>query len=751
MSNEYVRELCGSAPSLAEELAKDPNRSVDQVVKSMRQEWRARRKEGGRTKPVFSGEKDRLDRAAECGKFPYRPSELFLKVYADVLDCISRKPFSNLASPSVIGSSGVVPLSIVSVIPDIMRHYAELIANAQHEVFIATNYLENSHSSQLVSDALRVLSRRGVEEKRSDEQKIVVKIVYDRGTVSQIIRNHAPVPPAKWESVGLPRPEDLKGIRMEAVNYHRPPLGTFHAKYLIVDRKIACINSNNIQDRPNVEMCLHLEGPIVDSFYDVALFSWFNKLEPPLPLLSKVPARGWYNFGDANKSLQYIDTEFASIAARSLLGKQHEREVQRVKDAEKNEDGGKRKSANGDGAIVGKVIRAAAGIPGYDEGVHGKDELVGQHPAMNLPTDIGKPDTTPSGSGEREERQTGKEYTATLNEDANDRADEHDMEERQNRPRTQSETHAIQLSGSFSSTSGATSGPEVLRSEADSSSSGRRSRAEAITKHLNGHKSKVLGTVEDDDSLDDFQPHIIHSPHDPVPIAMVNRLPKGTPGHESARNIPQNVAWLSLLKNARKSVFIQTPTFNASPIIPATVDTCRRGVEVTLYLDLGFNDLGEMIPFQGGTNEQVVHAMYNVLNKEGKGENLKVYWYTAKDQSEPVSATRKTRNCHVKFMAVDSQVTMVGNGNQDTQSWFHSQEINLLIDSEELTREWLKGIDANQNTRRYGRVDPKDGVWRAPDGSGRVIESSGTKKKGPVGGLKGIAGAYRRARGNGGF
>lgn len=100
-------------------------------------------------------------------------------------------------------------------------------------------------------------------------------------------------------------------------------------------------------------------------------------------------------------------------------------------------------------------------------------------------------------------------------------------------------------------------------------------------------------------------------------------------------------------------------------------------------------------------------------------------------------------------MAVDGQVTMVGNGNQDTQSWFHSQEVNLLIDSEELTREWLNGIDANQNTRRYGRVDTKDGVWRAPDG--KAVQSSGTKKAGPFGGLKGIASAYRRATGHGGF
>jgi hypothetical protein len=40
---------------------------------------------------------------------------------------------------------------------------------------------------------------------------------------------------------------------------------------------------------------------------------------------------------------------------------------------------------------------------------------------------------------------------------------------------------------------------------------------------------------------------------------------------------------------------------------------------VTLYLDLGFNDQGEMIPFQGGTNEEVVHKMYRTLNYEGKG------------------------------------------------------------------------------------------------------------------------------------
>jgi hypothetical protein len=101
-------------------------------------------------------------------------------------------------------------------------------------------------------------------------------------------------------------------------------------------------------------------------------------------------------------------------------------------------------------------------------------------------------------------------------------------------------------------------------------------------------------------------------------------------------------------------------------------------------------------------------------------------------------------------MCVDDTIAIQGNGNQDTQSWFHSQEVNILVDSPDLVSQWLKGINANQNTMRFGRVD-QDGIWRAPDGSGRVVESSGVKKGGVFGGLKGVGGAIRRLRGTGGF
>ena len=90
--------------------------------------------------------------------------------------------------------------------------------------------------------------------------------------------------------VRLPHPDDVPGLDLEVVNFHRPVFGTFHAKYMVVDRKIAILQSNNIQDNDNCEMMAQYEGPIVDSFYDVALISWHNALNPPLPCLDSPAA-----------------------------------------------------------------------------------------------------------------------------------------------------------------------------------------------------------------------------------------------------------------------------------------------------------------------------------------------------------------------------------------------------------------------------------------------------------------------------
>jgi hypothetical protein len=146
-------------------------------------------------------------------------------------------------------------------------------------------------------------------------------------------------------------------------------------------------------------------------------------------------------------------------------------------------------------------------------------------------------------------------------------------------------------------------------------------------------------------------------------MALVNRRPHGTPGHSDIRNA-QDAAWLAGFRYARRHVFVQSPTLNATPIRHAVLHACRRGVRVELWLGLGFNDKSESMPFQGGTNEQVVTRLYRQLRREGKGSEkfLEVYckclaalllrpllisWlagYTGKDMTRPLNAVRKQRN-----------------------------------------------------------------------------------------------------------
>lgn len=107
------------------------------------------------------------------------------------------------------------------------------------------------------------------------------------------------------------------------------------------------------------------------------------------------------------------------------------------------------------------------------------------------------------------------------------------------------------------------------------------------------------------------------------------------PNHVSTYT-PQNVAFLSAMQNAKRSIFIQTPNMNAEPILVQVLNAVRRGVVVTCYLCLGYNDPGELLPFQNGTNEIVANRLYRSLRTDEERSRLRIYNYVAKDQTRPV-------------------------------------------------------------------------------------------------------------------
>jgi len=126
------------------------------------------------------------------------------------------------------------------------------------------------------------------------------------------------------------------------------------------------------------------------------------------------------------------------------------------------------------------------------------------------------------------------------------------------------------------------------------------------------------------------------------------------------------------------------------------ISAVKRGVEVTYWVCLGYNDAGELLPGQGGTNEMVADGLYKKLEGNEK-KRLKIGYYVAKDQIQPIHNKFKSRSCHIKLMVVDGQIGIQGNGNQDTQSWYHSQEVNVMIDSSTICEAWMNGIRRNQS------------------------------------------------------
>ena len=535
-----VHEWCTSPDSVSSEIAKDPQTVPKDAAKKLY----------GHVKISVSAEKppkvrerateEELKKAFECGKWGNtRPSELFLRIYHDALCTLDHDPLIGCVSPSLMGSCGAIPLTVIGPLPDLVRHMSNLIARAEREVFLATNYWVLSDSSTLITDAMRELSKRAGRRK----QKIIMKIMYDRGNPKQAIHNHQVVQPAEYSSgkVSLPPPEEIPNIDLQVINYHRPTFGTFHAKFMVVDRKIGVVSSNNIQDNDNFEMLTHLEGPIVDSLYDVCLISWHEALNPPLPSYNTPAAQGGY-------------PSFSDPTFRSLF------------DTE------------------GKLIVPSRG-PARE-----LSDVVEDGNQTNLPKH------TPG----------DPHYDATI-------AD------------------------------------EITRLQSNLSPHSGKTRMDLVSEHLN------IATHQDRKSTapacrpdEEMTPMIPHPVSEAFPIALVNRKPYGAPNHACV-NTPQNEAWLSAVRHATKTVFIQTPDLNAEPLLPELVAAVKRGVEVTYYVCLGYNDAGELLPKQGGHNEMVANNLYMELEPSER-KRLHVGYYVAKDQTKPIHNKFKSRSCHSKSL-----------------------------------------------------------------------------------------------------
>eukprot|EP00742_Colponemidia_sp_Colp-10_P000832 GILJ01000902.1.p1 GENE.GILJ01000902.1~~GILJ01000902.1.p1 ORF type:complete len:725 (-),score=84.60 GILJ01000902.1:64-2196(-) len=142
-------------------------------------------------------------------------------------------------------------------------------------------------------------------------------------------------------------------------------------------------------------------------------------------------------------------------------------------------------------------------------------------------------------------------------------------------------------------------------------------------------------------------------------------------------------AIVSLLGAAKESIFIQTPNLNADKAVQAIADALDRNIDVTVITPEGFNDFMQKYMLQGGTNKHIGQKLVNSIN----GHKLRFCWY--KPQSKYANLPEKS---HLKFLVVDKKVTILGSTNMDTQSFYHSQEVNVLVDDANFATTMLQSL-----------------------------------------------------------
>lgn len=135
--SDRVLAYCTSHNSVSALLAKDPSRSAASAAKevfgkeaaligddaeSQSSKESSSSQSSHRHLPSHDAERD-LERALKCGNFgDKRPSDLFLKLWHDVLVTLDKDPMAGMVSPSLMGSTGVIPFTVIGVVEDVCRH-----------------------------------------------------------------------------------------------------------------------------------------------------------------------------------------------------------------------------------------------------------------------------------------------------------------------------------------------------------------------------------------------------------------------------------------------------------------------------------------------------------------------------------------------------------------------------------------------------------------------------------------------------
>jgi phosphatidylserine/phosphatidylglycerophosphate/cardiolipin synthase-like enzyme len=216
---------------------------------------------------------------------------------------------------------------------------------------------------------------------------------------------------------------------------------------------------------------------------------------------------------------------------------------------------------------------------------------------------------------------------------------------------------------------------------------------------------KVLGRGEDVESFFLLSPHHANPRFRPFSFT---QPPKPPP-------TPLNLFLLDHIRNAKSSIFIQTPNLTAPPVLTGLLEALRRGVNTRIVVSEKLMVL-EQLCTAGTTTRRCVNNLVRSYEKSRRHArqtdvelgitklgSLRIEYFRPRDSISPNQAVQS----HIKLTMIDGEVTVLGSQNMDRASWYTSQELGVAFKSREVARDVKTTVDAGRMGRTKLRFDSR--------------------------------------------
>lgn len=144
-----------------------------------------------------------------------------------------------------VKSTGRVTESLIGNGLVITQYLSDLLVQAQTEVLFSTCFWASSPSLSLLHDALLTLNQRA----RRETRRVTVKVMFSSYSIRQnflSLKGTRIWKQSTWRQLGLPAAEMLDALDMTVFSRFKKPFGIMHAKFLVIDRSVVVLPSNNI-------------------------------------------------------------------------------------------------------------------------------------------------------------------------------------------------------------------------------------------------------------------------------------------------------------------------------------------------------------------------------------------------------------------------------------------------------------------------------------------------------------------------